>query len=81
MKGLLVAMIAAFCVVYLINPTWGFLELIPDNLPIVGNLDEVGVTAILLACLRYFGVDWAGFLGRKRSGGALTKDEVLDMDE
>jgi|LDZU01.1.fsa_nt_gi uncharacterized membrane protein YkvA (DUF1232 family) len=33
--------------VYLLNPTLGVLELIPDNLPIVGNLDE-GAAAILL---------------------------------
>lgn len=32
---------------YLLNPTMGFLELIPDNLPVVGNLDE-GAAAVLL---------------------------------
>lgn len=32
---------------YLLNPTMGFLELIPDNLPVVGNLDE-GAAAILV---------------------------------
>lgn len=31
--------------IYLLNPTFGLLELIPDNLPIVGNLDE-GAAAI-----------------------------------
>ena len=25
---------------YLINPTMGLIELLPDNLPIVGNLDD-----------------------------------------
>ena len=25
---------------YILNPTAGFIEIIPDNLPIVGNLDE-----------------------------------------
>ena len=25
---------------YLLNPTAGIIELIPDNLPLVGNLDE-----------------------------------------
>ena len=33
--------------VYLLNPTAGFIELIPDNLPIVGNLDE-GAAAVLV---------------------------------
>ena len=26
--------------VYILNPTFGVFELIPDNLPIIGNLDE-----------------------------------------
>lgn len=26
--------------IYILNPTFGLLEFIPDNLPIVGNLDE-----------------------------------------
>jgi len=34
--------------VYLANPTAGVLELIPDNLPFVGNLDEVSVTFLLV---------------------------------
>jgi uncharacterized membrane protein YkvA (DUF1232 family) len=33
--------------VYILNPTMGVFELIPDNLPIVGNLDE-GAAAILV---------------------------------
>lgn len=32
---------------YILNPTWGVIELIPDNLPFVGNLDE-GVAFTLL---------------------------------
>jgi uncharacterized membrane protein YkvA (DUF1232 family) len=37
-----------FSVVYIINPTAGFLEFIPDNLPLIGNLDEAGATALLI---------------------------------
>jgi uncharacterized membrane protein YkvA (DUF1232 family) len=33
--------------IYLLNPTFGVIELIPDNIPIVGNLDE-GAAAILV---------------------------------
>ncbi len=33
--------------VYLLNPTFGILELIPDNMPIIGNLDE-GAAALLV---------------------------------
>lgn len=34
-------------VIYLLNPTAGVLEFIPDNLPLVGNLDE-GVAMLLI---------------------------------
>jgi uncharacterized membrane protein YkvA (DUF1232 family) len=37
-----------FSVVYIINPTAGFLEFIPDNIPFIGNLDEAGATALLI---------------------------------
>ncbi len=32
---------------YLLNPTAGIFELLPDNLPIIGNLDE-GAAALLI---------------------------------
>jgi len=42
---------------YLLNIGIGFIELIPDNIPLVGNLDEAGAVTLLLMCLRYFGID------------------------
>ena len=42
---------AVLCTIYLLNFTMGIIEL-PDNLPIVGNLDEFAASAILLRCLR-----------------------------
>lgn len=33
--------------IYILNPTIGVFEVIPDNLPLVGNLDE-GVAAVLI---------------------------------
>ena len=41
---------------YLFNPGAGFIEFIPDNIPVVGNLDEVAATMLLLRCLAYFGL-------------------------
>lgn len=38
----------ALGVVYLANPTAGVLELLPDALPFVGNLDEAGATALVI---------------------------------
>lgn len=52
--GLLATLVGAL---YLLNPTAGFLELLPDTLPLVGNLDEAGATALLLLGLRWLGFD------------------------
>jgi len=40
-----VYLLAVIGFIYLLNPTFGVFELIPDNLPFVGNLDE-GAAAI-----------------------------------
>jgi hypothetical protein len=45
--------------IYLLNPTAGVLELIPDVAPGIGNLDEAGAAALLIFGLRYL-------LARKR---------------
>ncbi|MBX3415200.1 MAG: hypothetical protein KF708_21120 [Pirellulales bacterium] len=42
--------------VYLSNISMGFFE-IPDNLPFVGNLDEVFFTGVLLASLAKLGIN------------------------
>ena len=65
MRSFFVALIALFCGWYLLNPTWGVIELIPDNVPILGNLDEASAAALLLACLRYFGCDLTRFWTKK----------------
>jgi hypothetical protein len=57
MKDILVFVIGLLAALYLINPTFGVFELIPDNLPLVGNIDEATATGLLLAAVRYFGID------------------------
>ncbi|MEZ4272285.1 MAG: DUF1232 domain-containing protein [Myxococcota bacterium] len=44
----------ALCAAYILNPTAGVFELLPDNLPGVGNLDEAAAMAGLLFCWRRF---------------------------
>lgn len=53
--------VGGLCLLYLINPTLGVFELIPDNLPIIGNLDEVAASAGLLWALKNLGVRLPGF--------------------
>jgi hypothetical protein len=63
-KDLMVLVFAALAALYLINPTAGILEFLPDNLPILGNLDEATATLVILNALRYFGLDLSRFFGR-----------------
>ena len=57
LKALLVALL---CVVFLLNLSGGWIE-VPDCLPVVGNLDEVAATAVLMRCLER--------MGRSRAAG------------
>ena len=66
MKNITVALIGLISLIYLINPGMGFFELIPDNIPIIGNLDEAGAAVLLIAALKYFGVDLTRFFLRDR---------------
>ncbi len=56
------------CIIYLLNPGAGFIELIPDNIPIIGNLDEGAATIGVLMALNNLGVinfkaeDWTEIL-------------------
>ena len=63
--------------IYLLNPGMGVFAEIPDNLPIIGNIDEVAVTTILLACLAYFGIDLRRFFlgGKMRQASGRVREE------
>ncbi|MDF1752742.1 MAG: DUF1232 domain-containing protein [Verrucomicrobiales bacterium] len=77
--SVVVALVGVACGAYLINPTAGFIELIPDNLPFVGNLDEAGAAAILISCFAYFGLDIGALFGRgKKDETKEAKGEVID---
>lgn len=76
LKSLVVFFLGAMATLYLVNPGAGIFELLPDNLPFVGNLDEAGATALLLACLRYFGIDPISLFTRKRA----ADEPVIDVE-
>lgn len=61
-KGVIAIVIGGL---YLLNPTAGIIELLPDALPIVGNLDEAAATALLLYGIREL----------RGSSGALPMNE------
>jgi len=64
-KDLIVAGLAVLAGIYLMNPTLGFFEFLPDALPGVGNLDEATATLIIVNAFRYFGFDITGLFRRE----------------
>lgn len=57
-KSVFVFSLGTLSALYLANIGAGVVELIPDNLPLIGNLDEAAATLILLNCLAYFGINF-----------------------
>ena len=45
----LVFLLAVIGVIYLLNPTAGIIEFLPDNLPFIGNLDESVAVMLVIA--------------------------------
>lgn len=61
MKALMHIFFIVIGLIYLINPTAGVIEIIPDVIPVVGNLDEAAAVLLVLNSLRYFGFDFTRF--------------------
>jgi hypothetical protein len=82
LKELVIIIFAIIAGIYLLNPTAGFLELLPDNLPLVGNLDEAGAVAILVNTFGYYGFDVTKLYGRKKSVKKVRRIvRTIDGDE
>ena len=57
MKNIVAVFGILFGIIYILNPTAGLFELLSDNIPVIGNLDEASAVLLILACLRHFGID------------------------
>ena len=66
MKNTGIVVLGLFSVIYLLNPTAGFFFFFPDNIPIIGNLDEAAAVALLVMCLRYFGYELPDIFNPKK---------------
>ena len=75
MKKPVVFCVGLLSVLYILNPTAGLFEIIPDNLPLIGNLDEAAAVALLLMCLKYFGIDLPNIFRRGEAD-----DKTIDVD-
>ena len=47
----LVYVLGGIGLIYILNPTAGLIELLPDNLPVLGNLDEAGAALLVWASI------------------------------
>jgi hypothetical protein len=78
-RDLLVLGSGVLSALYLLNLGFGLVEIIPDNVPIFGNLDEATAMALLMNCLAYFGVD-LGHLLRRKTGVEKPAQKTHAMD-
>ena len=75
-KTLVMAGLGAFCAIYLANPGWGVIDFIPDNFPVIGNIDEALASLLLLRVLAYFGINLVGIGGKNPP----AQGRVIDID-
>ncbi len=54
MKKIFVLFVGLLSIAYLINPTAGIFELLPDNIPFIGNVDEGLAAFFLYSCVEYW---------------------------
>ena len=73
MKKFLIHVVGLTSLLYLLNIGVGVIELIPDNIPIVGNLDEATATILLINYLRYLGIDLSNIFKDKGNNIELGK--------
>jgi len=73
MKKLLIHVVGLTSLLYLLNIGVGVIELIPDNIPIVGNLDEATATILLINYLRYLGINLSNIFKDKGNDIKLGK--------
>lgn len=65
-KKIVVALLGLLALVYLVNPTAGIFELIPDNIPFIGNLDEGGAAYILYSSIEYIRGKQIGLFSKQK---------------
>jgi uncharacterized membrane protein YkvA (DUF1232 family) len=74
MKSIIVGIVGVLAFLYLINPTAGLFEILPDNIPLIGNVDEVTATTLLLSSLAYFGIDLGHLFKRNTTKANIIKE-------
>ncbi len=77
MKRFLIIASGILSVLYLLNPGFGVFDLIPDNLPIIGNLDEGAAAYVLISVFAYLtGKDFGLFNSKEEASTAEVEKQV-----
>ncbi|NND93516.1 MAG: DUF1232 domain-containing protein [Flavobacteriales bacterium] len=74
MKRFLIILSGLLALVYLLNPTAGIFEFIPDNIPGVGNLDEGMAAYVLISVISYLTGKEFGLFGAKKKEDTKPKE-------
>ena len=86
MKRFLIILSGILSTIYLFNPGLGLFEFIPDNLPVVGNLDEGAAVYVIISVVSYLrGKDFGLFAVKQEEDSdddmpALIEDEESDEE-
>ncbi len=85
-NSLIIAALGVFSAIFLLNPGAGIFFEIPDNFPVIGNLDEAAAAALLISCLAYFGFDITKIFKKgdeknsSQSNEKKAADKVIDVE-
>lgn len=65
-KDYFVLLLGIISALYLLNFSFGFIEFLPDSLPLVGNVDEAVAAYLLYSVLEYFDVNVHKLIKREK---------------
>jgi hypothetical protein len=71
MKTISLVILALSSIIYLLNPKAGIFEALPDNIPVVGNINEGLASFILYSSIEYFRGRQIGFFGQRNKRGVI----------
>lgn len=74
-KDYLVFFAGLIAVIYLLNFSFGFLEFLPDTLPVIGHVDEALAGWLLYSSLVYFGIEIKTLFNPKKQEGKEESSE------
>ena len=78
MKHYLIIASGILSVLYILNPGFGVFDIIPDNLPIIGNLDEGAAAYVIISVIAYLRGKDFGLFNEKQEATKVEKDDLLE---